>query len=128
MVLYATEGNGKIARRIWEHQSCALVASFVTFPRKSHSPHLSAAHSSFLSSLGHYILDVLKTNECRKCNLLFSTKKDLVRAPFADKAKVPRMQERTSFCQAAGSGVSCVTVGRGWGASVCREFLQLRQK
>lgn len=48
------------------------------FPYQSRSPHLRAAHISFLSSLGHYILDLFKTNECRKCNLLFSTKKELV--------------------------------------------------
>lgn len=32
MVLHASEGNGKIARRLWEHKNYSLVAFFVTFP------------------------------------------------------------------------------------------------
>lgn len=47
------------------------------FPYKSHSPGLRAARISY-SSLGHYILEVFKTNECRKCNLSLSTKKEIM--------------------------------------------------
>lgn len=78
MVLHATEGNGKIASRLWEHQNFAPVLLLLLFPYKSCSPHLRAACISFLSSLGHHILEVFKTNECRKCNLLFSTKKEIM--------------------------------------------------
>lgn len=47
------------------------------FPYKSRSPGLRAARISY-SSLGHYILEVFKTNECRKCNLSLSTKKEIM--------------------------------------------------
>lgn len=48
------------------------------FPYKSCSPCLIAACISFHSSSDHYILEVFKTNECRKCNLSLSTKKEIM--------------------------------------------------
>lgn len=78
MVLHASEGNGKIARRLWYIRIMLWLLLLLLFPYKSHSPHLGAAHISFLSSLGHYILELFKTNECRKCNFLFSTKNEFM--------------------------------------------------
>lgn len=45
------------------------------FPHKSCTPCLRESSISFHSTLGGYILEVFKANECKKCNLSLSTKK-----------------------------------------------------
>lgn len=116
---HVTEGFGNTRIILW-------LLVLLLFPFKSRSLYLGAAPISFHSSLGHYVWEVFKTNECRKCNLLLATKEEIMGwLLLQTKQKSQGCMKGLHFAKQQGAELAAVQ----WEGSLCAgEFLQLRQK
>lgn len=107
---HVTECNGRITTRLWP-ELCSRCLFCYFFPTNHAVP------VSFHSSLGHYILEVFKTNECWKCNLSLSTKKEIMSwLLLQTKQKSRGCKKGLHFVKQ--QGIELAVLQWGWGVGV----------